>query len=162
MSSSPARAIAVCLFACSLIPAQTQHVNKPVLYTYASSWVIPRAMWADYAKGAKADDAMLAKAVPTAEPESTGPVLAAAKHWDYVMESHDYNAHSGTFTNGYFRLASWNYKPRAGDPGMKLMRATVEPVLDKLLESSQAAITGLLDPHGHRDVLARVDAMTCR
>jgi hypothetical protein len=39
-----------------------------------------------------------------AAPDSTNAVLSASKHWDYIMESRDYRAHSGTFKNGYLRV----------------------------------------------------------
>lgn len=64
-------------------------------------------------------------------PNATAPPLAAAKHWDYIMESHDHNAHSGTFTNGYLRVGQWRGK--AGDPDGKIMKATMVALLEKLL-----------------------------
>ncbi len=45
------------------VAAQTAKAEKPPLYTYVSEWVIPRAMWADYAKLATSYDEMMAKAV---------------------------------------------------------------------------------------------------
>ncbi|MGA2427932.1 MAG: hypothetical protein ABSH13_05460 [Candidatus Acidiferrum sp.] len=64
-------------------------------------------------------------------PGATAPPLAAAKHWDYIMESHNYNAHSGTFTNGYLRVGNWRAK--ASDPDGKIMKATMVALLEKLL-----------------------------
>jgi hypothetical protein len=64
-------------------------------------------------------------------PGATAPPLAAAKHWDYIMESHNYNAHSGTFTNGYLRVGNWRAK--ASDPDSKIMKATMVALLEKLL-----------------------------
>jgi hypothetical protein len=64
-------------------------------------------------------------------PGATAPPLAAAKHWDYIMESHDHNAHSGTFTNGYLRVGNWRAK--ASDPDSKIMKATMVALLEKLL-----------------------------
>jgi hypothetical protein len=64
-------------------------------------------------------------------PGATAAPLAAAKHWDYIMESHDYNAHSGTFTNGYLRVGHW--KAKASDPDGKIMKATMVALLEKLL-----------------------------
>lgn len=43
-------------------------------------------------------------------PGATAPPLAAAKHWDYILESHNYDAHPGTFTNGYLRVGTWRTK----------------------------------------------------
>jgi hypothetical protein len=66
-------------------------------------------------------------------PGATAPVLAASKHWDYILTSREHNGHTGTFTNGYLRVARWS--PRAGgsDPDGKIQRATIVGVLEKLL-----------------------------
>ena len=66
-------------------------------------------------------------------PDATGPIFAASKHWDYVLQSRDYNAHSGTFKNGYLRVGFWRYKASANDPGDKVMKATMVAMLEKLL-----------------------------
>jgi hypothetical protein len=66
-------------------------------------------------------------------PDATSPVLVASKHWDYVLESHDYGAHSGTFKNGYLRVGYWKYKANANDPDDKVMKSTVVAMLEKLL-----------------------------
>lgn len=66
-------------------------------------------------------------------PGATSAPLAAAKHWDYVLESRNYNYHSGTFTNGYLRVGNWRAKAGASDPGGKILKATVVALLDKLL-----------------------------
>jgi len=66
-------------------------------------------------------------------PGLTAPVLAASKHWDYVMSSTNYGAHSGTFTNGYLRVAIWPGKAGANDPDGKIVKATMVAMLEKLL-----------------------------
>lgn len=66
-------------------------------------------------------------------PDSTGPVLSASKHWDYILESKDYNAHSGSFKNGYLRVGHWKYKAGANDPDGKILKATMVAMLEKLL-----------------------------
>jgi hypothetical protein len=63
-------------------------------------------------------------------PNAIAPSLAAAKHWDYILQSHDYNAHSGAFSNGYLRLANWRHKP--GDADYNVLRATMGALLEKL------------------------------
>jgi hypothetical protein len=67
------------------------------------------------------------------QPDSTAAVLAASKHWDLILQSHDYGAHSGSFQNGYLRVGVWNYKAGASDPDGKIMKATMVPMLEKLL-----------------------------
>jgi hypothetical protein len=65
-------------------------------------------------------------------PTATAPVLAASKHWDYILESHNYNAQSGAFKNGYLRVGHWKYKAGATDPDGKIMKATAVALLEKL------------------------------
>ena len=66
-------------------------------------------------------------------PAAVAPPLAAAKHWDYIVESRNYNSHSGTFTNGYLRVGSWRSKAGSSDPDGKILKATVGALLEKLL-----------------------------
>ncbi len=66
-------------------------------------------------------------------PGATAPPLAAAKHWDYVLESRNYNHQSGTFTNGYLRISRWAAKAGSSDPDGKVMKATFGALLEKLL-----------------------------
>ncbi len=66
-------------------------------------------------------------------PAATAPPLAASKHWDYFLQSRDYNAHSGTFTNGYLRVGFWRFKAGASDPGGRIRKATIGAMLEKLL-----------------------------
>lgn len=73
-------------------------------------------------------------------PAAASPVLAASKHWDYILESHNYSARAGTFKNGYLRVGHWKYKAGASDPDGKIMKATAVALLDKL--QSDGAIYG--------------------
>jgi hypothetical protein len=66
-------------------------------------------------------------------PAATAPPLAAAKHWDLILESRNYNSHSGTFTNGYLRVGNWRAKAGSSDPDGKIMKATMVALLEKLL-----------------------------
>jgi hypothetical protein len=65
-------------------------------------------------------------------PDATSAPLAAAKHWDFIVESHDYAGHAGTFTNGYLRVARWAPRPGTTDTD-GMLRATMVPLLDKLV-----------------------------
>ena len=65
-------------------------------------------------------------------PDATAAPLAAAKHWDFIVESRDYAGHSGTFTNGYLRVGRWGTRPGASDAD-GILRATMVPLLDKLV-----------------------------
>ena len=154
--------------------AQAGGPEKPVRYTYVSTWAVPRAMWGDYLKLEAADDQIFNKAVadgtlvafgrysilnhqdgqPThgswfsarsmanlikaletvrSAPDNTASALAASKHSDLILESHDYNGHSGTFTNGYLRVGTWGFKHGASDPDGQTMKAVIVPALEKLL-----------------------------
>ncbi len=66
-------------------------------------------------------------------PNATDAPLAAAKHADYIMESHDYAGHSGTFTNGILRVGRWAPRHGVTDADGKILKATMVPMLDKLL-----------------------------
>jgi hypothetical protein len=66
-------------------------------------------------------------------PGATAPVLAASKHWDYILSSREHNGHAGTFTNGYLRVARWPAKAGGSDPEGKIQRATMVGILEKLL-----------------------------
>ncbi len=166
--------LALCFLAWSTAWAQPGSAEKAPMYTYVSTWTVPRAMWADYQKVENSDDEVMSKAVADgtlmafgsysvlnhqdgeathgswfsassmanlmkmleglrSAPDATGQVFAASKHWDYILVSHDYNAHSGTFKNGYLRVGQWNYKAGAGDQGGKVLKATLVTVLEKLL-----------------------------
>ena len=144
-------------------------------------------------------------------PGATAPVLAASKHWDYILTTTNYGGHSGTFTNGYLRVARWPAKAGANDPDGKILKATMLSILEKLfadgalhsytidtevihsedpgttfvvfvangaegLDKFNAAVRDmgknnpaglaaygtLIDAHGHRDTLARVNTMTAK
>lgn len=68
-----------------------------------------------------------------ASPTSTSPVVSASKHWDFLVSSRDYANHSGTFTNGYLRVATWIGKEGANDPGGKIQKASMVAMLEKLM-----------------------------
>jgi hypothetical protein len=142
-------------------------------------------------------------------PGATAPVLAASKHWDFILRSTEHNGHAGTFTNGYLRVARWPAKAGGNDPDGKIQRATMVGILEKLFADGAlhsytideevvhsedpgttyvvfvangaegldkfdtalaeirksnpvalAAYGTLIDSHGHRDTLARVNTMT--
>ena len=67
-----------------------------------------------------------------AAPAATSPVLAASKHWDYILSSTNHNGHSGTFTNGYLRVARWPAKAGGSDPDAKILKSTMVALLEKL------------------------------
>ncbi len=66
-------------------------------------------------------------------PGATSAPYAAAKHWDYILDSRDYAAHSGTFTNGYLRVGRWRAKDGSSDPGGKIMKSTIVALCEKLM-----------------------------
>lgn len=66
-------------------------------------------------------------------PGATSAPFAAAKHWDYLMQSRNYSAHAGTFTNGYLRVGNWRPKAGSSDPDGKILKATMVALCEKLL-----------------------------
>ena len=49
------------------------------------------------------------------------------------MSSTIHNGHSGTFTNGYLRVARWPAKAGSNDPEGKIVKSTMIAILEKLL-----------------------------
>ena len=68
-----------------------------------------------------------------ATPGATSAPLAAAKHWDYILQSRNYASHSGTFTNAYLRVGNWRAKAGSNDPDGKILKATMVALCEKLL-----------------------------
>ena len=68
-----------------------------------------------------------------AQPEATAPVLAASKHWDHFLMSHDYNGVSGNFDGAYLSGAQWDVKLGQTQAFRGLLKSRVLPVLDKLV-----------------------------
>ncbi len=66
-------------------------------------------------------------------PDATAAPLAAAKHWDFILQSHDYGGHSGTFTNGYPARRPLGAAPGSTDTDGKSSRPRWSPLLDKLV-----------------------------
>jgi len=66
---------------------------------------------------------------------ATTPVLnSATKHWDSVYVSRYYNWHSGSFKNGYTRVAGYKLKKDAPDDAVDtLSKGLVVPLLEKML-----------------------------
>jgi hypothetical protein len=66
-------------------------------------------------------------------PGATSAPFAAAKHWDYILDSRNYGAHSGTFTNGYLRVGRWSAKEGSGDGAGQIRKATIVALCEKLM-----------------------------
>jgi hypothetical protein len=63
----------------------------------------------------------------------TNKILAESKHFDLILTSKQYGSHSGTFDNGYLRVATYRAKPGQGEAMQKAIDAYIIPILDKLL-----------------------------
>jgi len=66
-------------------------------------------------------------------PDAVAAPLAASRHWDYILQSTQYNAHSGSFKNAYLRVGYWPGNPGASDPGGAILKAGIVGLLEKLL-----------------------------
>ncbi len=64
------------------------------------------------------------------------PVYSASKHFDNIWESRYYNWRSGSFTNGYTRVAVWRMRKDApSDAFERLSKRFLVPLMEKLLAS---------------------------
>jgi hypothetical protein len=66
-------------------------------------------------------------------PQVTFPVLAASKHWDYMMVSHVHNARSGNFKGGYLAGGAFDVKPGHSHEFHELIKNNIVPIMEKLL-----------------------------
>jgi hypothetical protein len=150
--------------------------EKPPMYAYIANWQVPRAHWADMAKGLQATNPILQKAMAdgtiigygddenvvheadnwthddwwnatsmagilkmldqlAASGGSSSPALeSATKHWDEIFISRYYNWHSGSYKNGYVRVASYKLKKDAPDDAIEtIAKNLVVPILEKEL-----------------------------
>ncbi len=66
-------------------------------------------------------------------PPETGKAEANSKHWDYVLVSHQYNGHPGTYENAYLRVATFKEKDGEGETLRRTIKSYIVPMLEKLL-----------------------------
>ena len=65
---------------------------------------------------------------------ASAPVFAASKHNDRIYAARYYNWRTGSFTNGYTRVATWKFKPGApADAIDQAAKGFVVPMFEKLL-----------------------------
>jgi hypothetical protein len=66
-------------------------------------------------------------------PADIEKIQAASKHFDLILTSRHYAAHSGSFDNGYLRVATYRSKPGQGEATDKVISSYIIPFLDKLM-----------------------------
>ncbi len=66
-------------------------------------------------------------------PADIEKIQAASKHFDLILTSRHYAAHSGSFDNGYLRVATYRTKPGQGEAVDKVISSYIIPFLDKLM-----------------------------
>jgi hypothetical protein len=66
-------------------------------------------------------------------PADIEKIQAASKHFDLILTSRHYAAHSGSFDNGYLRVATYRAKPGQGEAVDKVISSYIIPFLDKLM-----------------------------
>jgi hypothetical protein len=86
-------ALAVAPLFVNQVRAQSQSMEKPLMYTYVSEWAVPRAMWADYQKVEDADNDSMRKMV------ADGTLISFG---NYAVLNHQ----EGTATHGSWFSAS--------------------------------------------------------
>jgi hypothetical protein len=60
-------------------------------------------------------------------------IEAASKHFDLILTSRHYAVNSGSFDNGYLRVATYRSKPGQGEVTDKVVNSYIVPFLDKLV-----------------------------
>jgi len=81
------------------------------------------------------------------------PVVVASKHWDYFLQS-DADAvgiTSGTFTNAYLRVISFESKPGAEERGGHLFKTYLEPVYRQLMSDGAIIYYGVDEQYVESD-----------
>ena len=70
---------------------------------------------------------------------ANAPVYAASKHWDYILESRQYNGKVGSYDKAYLRVSTWTAKPGSGDTVERFEKNFMVPLLDKLVADGSVA-----------------------
>jgi hypothetical protein len=91
-----------------------------------------------------------------ARPGLTAPVLAASKHWDYLLVSRTHNARSGKFDGGYLTGIAWDVKPGQDHAFQELMTSRLVPAFEKLLTDGVVVSYSLDSEDYHTDKPGRV------
>ena len=68
-----------------------------------------------------------------AQGTTMAPVLAASKHWDFILVSRAHNGRSGHYEGGYLSGSSWDVKPGEDRAFRDLMNSRLVPVFEKLV-----------------------------
>jgi hypothetical protein len=71
----------------------------------------------------------------------TNPAQSASKHWDHLFQSTIYNGKPGK-SGGYMSLSRWQLKPGQMRAYNQLTKATLNPVLDKLVADGTVSSYG--------------------
>jgi hypothetical protein len=66
-------------------------------------------------------------------PADIEKIEAASKHSDLILTSRHYAANSGSFENGYLRVATYRSKPGQGEATDKVINSYIIPFLNKLV-----------------------------
>ena len=66
-------------------------------------------------------------------PADIEKIEAASKHFDLILTSRHYAANSGSFENGYLRVATYRSKPGQGEATDKVINSYIVPFLNKLV-----------------------------
>jgi hypothetical protein len=91
-----------------------------------------------------------------ARPGTTSPVLAASKHWDYILVGSVYGARSGSWEGGYLSVAQWDVKPGEMREYNEMAKRVIVPMFDKLVADGAMAAYGLQTEDYHTENIGRV------
>ena len=91
-----------------------------------------------------------------AQGTTTAPVLAASKHWDFILISRAHNAHSGHYEGAYLVGSSWDVKPGEGHAFQELVKGRLIPIYEKLLADGVVVSYAMDTEAYHTDKPGRV------
>ena len=92
-----------------------------------------------------------------AQPGSTNAaVQAASKHWDYFLQGQIYGHRSGKSENGYLAYSEWDVKPGQMRAYNDLIRSTLVPVYDRLVDDGVVTSYGMDEEDFHTQKIGRV------
>jgi len=91
-----------------------------------------------------------------AQGTTTAPVLAASKHWDFIVVSRAYNGRPGHYEGAYLSGSGWDVKPGEGRAFHDLMNSRLVPVFDKLVADGSVVSYSVSTEDYHTEKPGRV------
>jgi hypothetical protein len=87
---------------------------------------------------------------------TTAPVEGASKHWDYFLVGRIYNGRAGKSEGGYLSGEEWDVKPGFMRAYTDLVKSSLVPIFDKLVEEGAVSSYGMDTEDFHTGRIGRV------